>query len=109
MAKNNEVLVSPTGTHIIGTLERLTGYAVIESETVRNTDTGFEFEYEGTTEVYWDEQKTVERDGERIFVDRNGDEFREGELRLVAEEAAETVINTGERACVREEHREGSS
>lgn len=75
-------LFSPNGTHIQGTKEQLTGKAVIGYVEGRNPDGTFNFEYVGETVVWWDEQRTVERDGKRIFVDETGDEFTEDQLEL---------------------------
>ena len=33
--------------------------------------------YSGETEVWWDELKTIYREGERVWVDPDGNEFRE--------------------------------
>ena len=77
-------LISPEGTRIIGTLERLSGRAEIVPDSFRaNPQGGFTFEYEGTTEVFWDGQETDVRDGERVFLDEEGNEFTENTLRLV--------------------------
>ena len=82
------VLISPLGTRIIGTLERLRGRAEIIDGSVRADPTGgFKFEYEGTTHVFWDDQETVKRDGERIFLDEEGTEFAENTLLLVPEDS----------------------
>jgi hypothetical protein len=82
------VLTSPEGTRIIGTLERLSGRAEIVPDSFRaNPQGGFTFEYEGTTEVFWDGQETEVWDGERVFLDGEGNEFREDTLRLVPEDS----------------------
>ena len=81
-------LISPEGTRIIGTLERLTGRAEIVLDSFRaNPQGGFTFEYEGTTEVFWDGQETEVRDDERVFLDEDGSEFTENTLRLVPEDS----------------------
>ena len=81
-------LISPEGTRIIGTLERLSGRAEIVLDSIRaNPQGGFTFEYEGTTEVFWDGQETEVRDGERVFLDEEGNEFTENTLRLVPEDS----------------------
>ena len=75
-------LISPEGTRIIGTLERLSGRAEIVPDSFRANPQGdFTFEYEGTTEVFWDGQETEVRDGERVFLDEEGNEFTENTLR----------------------------
>jgi hypothetical protein len=74
-------LKSPKGTVIVGTLEVVHGWAGIQGS-VKCGKRGFEFDHDGETRLDWDGQKTVERDGERIFVDADGSEFKESELRL---------------------------
>ena len=82
------VLISPEGTRIIGTLETLSGRAEIVPDSFRaNPQGGFTFEYEGTTEVFWDGQETEVRDDERVFLDEDGSEFTENTLRLVPEDS----------------------
>jgi hypothetical protein len=81
------VLLSAEGTRIIGTLERLSGRAEIVLDSFQaNPRGGFTFEYEGTTEVFWDGQETEVWDGERVFLDGEGNEFTENTLRLVPED-----------------------
>jgi hypothetical protein len=81
-------LISPEGTRIIGTLERLSGRAEIVPDSFRaNPQGGFAFEYEGTTEVFWDGQETEVWDGERVFLDEEGNEFTEHTLWLVPEDS----------------------
>ena len=59
---------SPTGVLIIGTREILTGVAIIKSI----SDDG-EPEYEGSTEVDWDSQRSdTDASGGRLFVDEKG-------------------------------------
>jgi hypothetical protein len=86
-------LISPEGTRIIGTLEKLSGRAEIVPDSFRaNPQGGFTFEYEDTTEVFWDDQETEVWDGERVFLDEKGNEFTENTLRLVPEDLiAETL------------------
>lgn len=76
-------LVAPNGKQIIGTLERLAGVAYLDDAKDGGADGGkFEVQYSGETEVWWDGQRTVERKGQRIFVDQDGDEWPENKLRL---------------------------
>ncbi len=83
-------LVSPTGTAITATLERLSGRAMIVPDSARKDElNGLDFDYDGTTEIFWDDQRTATRDDERIFLDEEGCEFLESELRLVPAENAE--------------------
>ena len=80
-------LISPKGTLIVATLERLNGRALIVPSSVRVEPTGgFSFDYEGTTDIYWDDQRTVVENDERVFVDEEGTEYLESELRLVPQQ-----------------------
>lgn len=76
-------LLSPTSTTIVGLLESCPGRSNISSEITRKPDGTFEFEYAGGTEMFWDDQRTVEREGQRVFLDEDGDEWLERELILV--------------------------
>lgn len=76
-------LTSRSGVRIIGTLELVPGCARIQPGSVKKGGTKrFDFEYEGETEVSWDDQKTQTRRGERLFVDENYDIWRESQLCL---------------------------
>ena len=73
-----------TGAEIKGTAE------VIEarSDTVgdrfeRTPDGSVAFEHDGYTEVYWDSQRMVRRQGETVFIDKNGEEIVASQLELV--------------------------
>jgi len=83
-------LVSPKGTLIVATLERLSGRALIVPSSIRAEPTGgFSFDYEGTTDIFWDDQRTVTQDDERVFLDEEGTEYLESELRLVPQQQAQ--------------------
>jgi hypothetical protein len=83
-------LISPEGTLIVATLERLSGRALIEPSSIRADPTGgVSFDYEGTTDIFWDDQRTVTQDDERIFLDEEGTEYLESELRLVPQQQAQ--------------------
>ncbi len=70
----------------IGTLERLSGRAdIVEGSFTRNENGTFTFEYEGYTEVFWEEQKTVRRNGRPIFLDEEGFQWEETQLFLSEE------------------------
>ena len=80
-------LVSPQGTVITGTLETISGRSgIIPGSARQNPHGGFAFDHDGETEIVWEDQRAVTRDGERIFLDKNWREFRESELRLVPAE-----------------------
>ena len=71
---------SPEGSPIVGTLELIPGMAM--AEVTRDDSGAINVEYEGETEVYWNDQKTV-RDNETnetIYVDENESRWLESEL-----------------------------
>jgi len=88
MDKPKLVLVSPEGIRIRGTFEHLCGCAAISNpgDIRRAADGTYEFDYQGDTEIYWDDQETAHRRGERVCIDEEGNQFRESELRLVPED-----------------------
>lgn len=67
--------LSPTGSPIVGTLERITGRADIQG--IHDDGTP---EYAGNTEIFWDDQATVMRDGKLVFLDFDGGEWTFDEL-----------------------------
>ncbi len=72
---------SPNGTQIIGTLEHLSGRAEIVADTFTvNPDGTVDFDWEGSTEIFYDDQGTVTQNDQRIFLDENGDEWPENVL-----------------------------
>lgn len=73
---------SPTGSPIIGTLERLTARAEIIGI---DPSTGVP-EYAGGTEIFYDDQTTVKRDGKIVFLDADGEEWTFDQLVLDPEE-----------------------
>jgi len=70
---------------IQGTLETVRGVAYIANPRMENGKIAFD--YEGGTKIWWDEQETVKEDGQRMFVDAEGNEYTEDEL-VVIEEGA---------------------
>lgn len=77
-------LLAPNGSRIVGTYEVINGCAeIIEDSYYKDEHGVIDFEWSGHTEVYWDDQKTVEENGQRIFIDECGDAWLEGELELV--------------------------
>jgi hypothetical protein len=67
-------LYTKSGKRIRGTLEQVRGVAnVIGFDELPNGS--IEPEYEGGTDIWWDEQRTVkDEDGKTIYVDADGDE-----------------------------------
>jgi hypothetical protein len=81
-------LYSPAGTEIRGTWDRIPGTALIQNdgEVTRNEDGTFEFEWAGGTDVHWDDQVTLTRNGHRLFVCEDGEIWPENVLELREEE-----------------------
>ncbi|TYO65469.1 hypothetical protein FXV83_16165 [Bradyrhizobium hipponense] len=73
--------VSPTGSPILGTLEKLTGRAEI-----MGIDDNGEPVYQGGTEIFYDDQVTATKDGKMIFLDENGAEWTFDQLQPVEAE-----------------------
>jgi len=86
MSKKELYAVSPTGSPVLGTYERTPGRAEI-GWWGRAKDGSIEFEPEGYTEMFWDDQVTLEHaaSGERLFLDEEGSSWRESQLRLLPE------------------------
>lgn len=72
---------SPTGSLIVGTLETIQGSAQITEITEAGDPV-----YAGDTEVFWDSQETVERDGQTVFLDEDGEEWVFGDLTVADED-----------------------
>ena len=71
--------VKATGVEITGTKETVPGRAIIIGVRAPTLDQanwlGSNIEWEGGTEIFWDEQKTVMQDGGPIYLDDNGKEY----------------------------------
>lgn len=81
---------SKTGSQIKGTLERLHGCALLAGEGFELGEDGeIRFEHDGDTDVYWDDSKTVQQDGQDVFIDYNGDLVTADHVRLVEEPPGE--------------------
>jgi hypothetical protein len=77
-------MVGPKGQAIIGTLEVVKGAAL--GAVYRGAKGNVQIDYEGETEIWWDEQETVARPGpkgvsEVVYVTQDGYEFLASELR----------------------------
>jgi hypothetical protein len=73
--------ISKDDTRITGSFERIYGVA-----SIADFDADGEPNWEGGTDVDWDSQVTVTRNGERVWVDEDGDEYLDSETRLMTEE-----------------------
>ncbi|AXK43954.1 hypothetical protein [Erythrobacter aureus] len=71
------------GTPIKGTLETLPGTARITEDSFKANPEGMlEYEHQGGTDIDYDGQETVERDGKKMYVDEDGDAWPENEIVL---------------------------
>ena len=72
---------------IIGTLEIVSGCAGIAGAS-RSSDGSLDIDWEGGTEIYWDEQRTqVDGNGARLYVDEEGATVHEDNVLLDSEVA----------------------
>ena len=72
-------LKAPNGKSIVGTLETVPGCAWAATFEVLQ-DNALSPEYSGETDVWWDGQETVRRDGEDIYLDEDYEEWPESKL-----------------------------
>jgi hypothetical protein len=75
---------SPKGYPIRGTLETVKGVADLDDlqpeHLIRTPEGWADLPYAGGTDIWWDEQHTIERDGKLVFVDTEGYEWTEDEI-----------------------------
>ena len=84
MAKKR-LVGSYQGSPVIGTYDRLDACAV--SLSFKRNDRGeLEPEYEGSTDVWWDSQKTMQENGRMLLVTEAGDIVSEDEVEWKEEE-----------------------
>lgn len=77
---------APNGKLIVGTLEKLAGRANTVAGSFERDENGkLTFEYEGYTEIFWEEQKTVHEHGAPVFLDEDGFQWEETEILLSQE------------------------
>ena len=73
-----------TGARIRGTYERLHGVAEAAEGSFRRAANGnIEFDYEGETEVFWDDSTIVERDGKFVYLDEHGHDITQDNIILM--------------------------
>lgn len=77
---------APNGIEIIGTKELVPGMAPIHDWKRRDENGKLDFEWSGGTEMDWDNQRTVERDGKLVFLDADDSEWTEDQVELREEE-----------------------
>lgn len=70
---------APNGQEIVSTLEVLHGTCGVTFE--RKPDGTVEVDFDGSgTDVDWDSQATVTREGKRVFLDESGNEWTEDQI-----------------------------
>lgn len=79
---------SPAGRLIVGTREVIPAMAQVDKWS-RGTNGELQIEYSGGTTIWWEDQRTVEIDGQRIFVDEDGNEWPESTIVLKEDETDE--------------------
>ena len=72
-------LYSPTGVPIVGTDELIPGTAYIDEVGLQENGE-YKIEFTGYTEEFAELQYTKTRDGEDLYIDENGDQWKESEL-----------------------------
>ncbi len=70
------------GTPIRGTLENTPGMARIAEDSFAQGEDGLTFDNSGGTEHFYNDQETVIKDGQTIYVDEDGDEWPENKVVL---------------------------
>ena len=65
----------------MGTLELLKGVAGVTG-VMKGEGPELELTYEGSTDIWWNDQKTKREAGERLYVDRDDLVWRESQLML---------------------------
>ena len=82
---NTGIPYAPTGQRIVGTLERVKGVALIETEVIQHPNGGLTYVYQGETQIDWDSQQTVEKNGGPVFVDEAGGHWNAAQITLRTE------------------------
>ena len=73
-----KILTAPTGTRLQGTLDLVPCIAQVDPENPMDADGTIN--YVGGTDMDWDGQTQVERDGEPVWVDEDGTEWKFSQL-----------------------------
>ncbi len=76
------VVSAPNGLPIVGTFE----ICPCRSRIVQfwcNSDDTLDFDYSGASEMLFEEQRIVQRKNERVFLDEQGNEWRESQLIVI--------------------------
>lgn len=91
--RENGQLFAPTGRKINATQDWIPGNALIAGAT-RDRSGKLEIEWAGETKLCWDGQYTEEAGGGRIFLDVDGNAWRENQLSLGGEALRPAVPST---------------
>jgi hypothetical protein len=72
-------------TALVGTLDELQARGEINGATRATDGSGVDLEEAGESEVFWDDQSTVERDGFKVMLDDDGGEHSEAQMVIAPE------------------------
>jgi hypothetical protein len=73
-----------THAEIRGTSDTVLARAnTVDGSFERGPDGSLTFEHAGESEIYWDSQETIQRNGADVFEDENGDDVLEADLLLL--------------------------
>jgi len=98
MSDKTYILFSKNSTRIVSTLERIPGQAILDSVSLNPDQAIDEVQYNGSTDCFWNDQATVYRNNQRVFVDENYNEHLEATLYAVPSELEDEVerkLNNG--------------
>ncbi len=85
---------APTGSPILGTLENCPARAELLHDSYgRDADGKLTYEHAGGSEMFYDEMQTAQRDGEDIYLDEDGSDWKESEIALFEKEPTEDEID----------------
>lgn len=72
-----------TGEEIVGTLDMIPARSGIAEDSFKPGSKGAaQFRWARGSEVFWDGQATVVREGQRVFLTESGEEVLEGDIEL---------------------------
>ena len=75
---------APNGKRIVAMCDLVPANSLIADDTFRrDPDGSIAFEWAGESVLCWDGQYTMQREGEDLYVDEDGETWRESEIKLV--------------------------
>lgn len=90
-----------TRSPIVGTAERIYGTARLVVDSFARDEAGeLSFDHNGQTDVDWNSQETLDREGWIVFVDDDGEEVPENEIELIDGDEDDGPIVGGDGAAL---------